>query len=97
MLASVSPASYRAMISGQSDCGIFPLLFDFSITKDLESTFTFLPALGPLADSTDSEPGSPEGSDRRKRDGDDVAGRNLADDPMEASSVPPADETLTGH
>ena len=38
MLASVSPASYRAMIRGQSDCGIFPLLFDFSITKDLEFT-----------------------------------------------------------
>jgi hypothetical protein len=57
------------MISGQSDCGIFPLLFDFSITKDLGSTFTFLPALGPWADTTDSEPVSPEGSDRRKRDG----------------------------
>src|SRR5579864_4668176 len=35
MLASVSPASYLAMISGQSDCGIFPLLFDFSISNDL--------------------------------------------------------------
>ncbi|HTT80724.1 MAG TPA: hypothetical protein VMF86_13675 [Stellaceae bacterium] len=35
MLASVSPASYLAMISGQSDWGIFPLLLDFSISKDL--------------------------------------------------------------
>ena len=36
MLASVSPASYLAMMSGQSDWGILPLLFDFSITKTLE-------------------------------------------------------------
>src|SRR6266851_7078155 len=35
MLASVSPESYRAMINGQSDWGIFPLLLDFSIIKDL--------------------------------------------------------------
>src|SRR5690242_18471212 len=39
MLASVSPASYRAMISGQSDCGIFPRLLGFSIRKDLGITF----------------------------------------------------------
>jgi len=32
MLDSVSPASYRAMIDGQSDWGIFPLLLDLSIT-----------------------------------------------------------------
>src|SRR5438067_2068948 len=38
MLASVSPASYRAIINGQSDCGIFPRLLDFSITKDLGFT-----------------------------------------------------------
>ena len=33
MLDSVSPASYRAMINGQSDWGIFPLLLDFSIIQ----------------------------------------------------------------
>ena len=38
MLASVSPASYRAIINGQSDWGIFPLLLDFSIIKDLGAT-----------------------------------------------------------
>ena len=38
MLASVSPESYRAIINGQSDWGIFPLLLDFSIIKDLGAT-----------------------------------------------------------
>jgi len=38
MLASVSPASYRAIINGQSDWGIFPLLLDFSIINDLAAT-----------------------------------------------------------
>src|ERR1051325_1108884 len=42
MLASVSPASYRAMISGQSDWGIFPLLLDFSIIKDLGAARSLL-------------------------------------------------------
>ena len=38
MLANVSPESYRAIINGQSDWGIFPLLLDFSIIKDLGAT-----------------------------------------------------------
>ena len=38
MLASVSPESYRAIINGQSDWGIFPLLLDFSIIEDLTAT-----------------------------------------------------------
>jgi len=46
MLASVSPASYRAIINGQSDCGIFPLLLDFSIIKDLGATVSSLSHLG---------------------------------------------------
>src|SRR5438105_1747352 len=35
MLASVSPASYLDIINGQSDCGIFPRLLDFSIATTL--------------------------------------------------------------
>jgi hypothetical protein len=35
MLAKVSPASWRAMIDGQSCWGIFPLLLDLSIPRPL--------------------------------------------------------------
>jgi len=42
MLASVSPESYRAIINGQSDWGIFPLLLDFSIINDLGATVSSL-------------------------------------------------------
>src|SRR5579862_1431916 len=46
MLASVSPESYRAIINGQSDWGIFPLLLDFSIIKDLGATVSSLSHAG---------------------------------------------------
>jgi hypothetical protein len=46
MLASVSPASYLAIIKGQSDWGIFPLLLDFSIIKDLGATRSSLSHFG---------------------------------------------------
>src|SRR6266496_1048941 len=46
MLASVSPESYRAIINGQSDWGIFPLLLDFSIIEDLGDTVTSLSHFG---------------------------------------------------
>src|SRR5579862_8567818 len=46
MLASVSPESYRAIINGQSDWGIFPLLLDFSIIKDLGATVSSLSHVG---------------------------------------------------
>jgi hypothetical protein len=46
MLASVSPESYRAIINGQSDWGIFPLLLDFSIIKDLGAKVSSLSHVG---------------------------------------------------
>jgi hypothetical protein len=39
MLAKVSPASYRAMIEGQSFCGIFPLLLERSIFETFMDEF----------------------------------------------------------
>jgi hypothetical protein len=79
MLAKVSPASYRAIIAGQSCWGIFPLLLDRSMF------------LGSLAVTLSDHAAQGQNLQILKRRDRNVSTENAQIEPMDRAAIQPGD------